>query len=189
MKELKQFHYRTLETERLYLRLLTLDDAEAVYNHFADAHITEFMDIEPCKDLKEAIEIITYHIEDRGCRYGIYEKLTNNFVGTCGYHYIRETTNQVSAEVGFDLAKAYWGKGLMTEVLQTVIEFGFTELEFDIIDATVDPKNHRSLELMEKLGFTKSDKLQDQLVYFYSTKDSNKYKEIHKNGIRNDQNF
>lgn len=172
MKNIKQSYYPKLETKRLYLRLLTLDDAEDVYTHFADPRITEFMDIEPCRDLQQAIEIITYHIEDRGCRFGIYEKDSHQFVGTCGYHYIRDSKNQLIAEVGFDLAKAYWGKGFMTEVMQTIVDYGFKELGFDLIDATVDSENQKSLALMHKLGFTQSQELKDGLVYFYLVKDS-----------------
>ncbi|MBP1944281.1 GNAT family N-acetyltransferase [Cytobacillus luteolus] len=172
MKNINQFYYPKLESERYYLRLLTLDDAEDVYKHFADPQITKFMDIEPCKDIQEAIKIITYHIKDRGCRWGIYEKVSNQFVGTCGYHYIRDSKNQVIAEVGFDLAKAFWGKGIMTEVMHTVLDYGFKELGFDVIDATVELENQKSLVLMHKLGFTQSVELKDGLVYFYLVKDS-----------------
>lgn len=70
----REFQYPDLETDRLYLRLLTLDDAIDVFKHFADPNITRLMDIEPCKELKEAEEIIRYHLEDSGCRWGLYEK-------------------------------------------------------------------------------------------------------------------
>ncbi|AWV33655.1 hypothetical protein MHH60_00850 [Paenibacillus sp. FSL H7-0716] len=40
------------------------------------------MDIEPCKDLVEAEEIIQYHLEDLGCRWGMFENAKNEFVGT-----------------------------------------------------------------------------------------------------------
>ncbi len=166
-----QVYDQKIETQRFYLRLLTLEDAEDVYKHFADPQITKFMDIEPCKDIQDAIEIITYHIKDQGCRFGIYEKVSHQFVGTCGYHYIRERDNQLVAEVGFDLAIAFWGKGIMTEVMRTVLEFGFENLCFDVIDATVEPENHKSLSLMRKLGFTQSEELKKNLVYFYIVKD------------------
>lgn len=163
----KLMDYPSLETERLYLRLLTVEDADAVYLHFSDEEITRFMDIEPCKDRKEAEEIIMYHIEDSGCRWGLFEKTSNQLVGTCGYHYLRAKDGKLLGEIGFDLSRKYWGKGFMQEVLNTVIPFGFNEMKLTTIDATVDPKNERSMKLMEKLGFKRAPELQDQLVYYF----------------------
>ncbi|MGG1676987.1 GNAT family N-acetyltransferase [Neobacillus sp. NRS-1170] len=51
------------------------------------------------------------------------------------------------AEVGLDLCKDYWGKGLMFETIKEVILFGFVQMVLDIINATVDPKNERSFKL------------------------------------------
>lgn len=48
-----------IQTKRLYLRELTLNDAYAVYKHFSDSQVTRYMDIEPCKSLAEAEEIIS----------------------------------------------------------------------------------------------------------------------------------
>jgi [ribosomal protein S5]-alanine N-acetyltransferase len=167
----KEFQYPEVETDRLVLKLLTLDHVEEVYHHFSDEQITEFMDIEPCKNLKEAEEIIQFHIDDIGCRWGIYTKDKNEFIGTCGFHYLREDHNGVTAEMGFDLAKKYWGKGFMREVMQSIIEFGFLKMNLDRIDATVEPENERSLALMHRLGFSQSAELQDNLVYFYMNKE------------------
>jgi [ribosomal protein S5]-alanine N-acetyltransferase len=167
----KEFNYPSLETERLYLKVLTLEDTDAVYRHFADANVTEFMDIEPCKDLKEAEEIIQFHMDDLGCRWGIYSKDDHSFIGTGGFHYIREKQNIITAEVGFDLAKNHWGKGFMREVMEALIEFGFKEMNLDSIDATVEQENERSIALMNRLGFIRASELQDNLIYFYINKE------------------
>lgn len=46
--------YPSLETTRLQLRILTLQDVEEVFGHFSDEAVTRFMDIEPCKNLELA---------------------------------------------------------------------------------------------------------------------------------------
>ncbi|MFD2444593.1 GNAT family N-acetyltransferase [Bacillus sp. CGMCC 1.16607] len=166
MKMYQSFHYPSIETERVSLRVLSLDETEKVYKHFSDKNITEYMDIEPCKDHVEAAEIITYHLEDLGCRWGMYDKEYDDFIGTCGFHYIREMEEQVIAEVGYDLAKPFWGKGLMNETMKALIDFGFNCMNLDVIDATVDPQNERSIVLMDRLGFTKAPELVDGLIYF-----------------------
>ncbi|RXT03918.1 GNAT family N-acetyltransferase [Ammoniphilus sp. CFH 90114] len=159
-----------LETERVKLKILTLEDANDVFQHFSEEAVTAFMDIEACKTIQEAEEIIQYHIDDAGCRWGLYSKATNEFMGTCGYHYLRKTNEALIAEVGFDLSKRYWSKGIMYEVMKAVLEFGFKELSLDIIDGTVEPENNRSIQLLEKLGFTRESELRDNLIYFYLTK-------------------
>lgn len=159
-----------LETERLNLRILTPEHSEQVYRHFSDCDVTRFMDIEPCRDIEEAEEIIRYHQEDPGCRWGLFDKGNGNFLGTIGFHYIR--WNQVViAEIGFDLSKAHWGKGFMTEAMKEAMAFGFREAGFDAIDATVEPENGKLLQLLRKLGFQEDKEPKEGLIYFYIEKD------------------
>lgn len=162
----QKLEYPPLHTERIDLRILNLGDAEAVYRHFSDEEVTRYMDIEPCKDLKEAEEIIQFHIDDLGCRWGMFDKDMNGLIGTCGFHYLRREGSEFTAEVGYDLSRAYWGKGLMYEGIKEVIDFGFSKMGLTTIDATVEPENVRSITLMERLGFERDAELRDQLVYF-----------------------
>ena len=165
----KQVDYFTLETQRLRLRILTLQDAGHIYQHFADEEITRFMDIEPCRSMEEAEEIIQFHLDDAGCRWGVFDKEQPTLIGTCGFHYLRKTDSGLIAEMGYDLAKSYWGKGYMLEAIQAIIHFGFEKMELTKIDATVEPENIRSIHLMEKLGFEREPELKDNLVYFYKS--------------------
>lgn len=171
----KEFFYPTIETERVTLKVLTLDDAQKVNLHFADEHVTRFMDIEPCINLIEAEEIIQFHLDDLGCRWGIYSKEDEEFIGTGGFHYLREKDGCVTAEVGFDLSKKYWGKGFMREVMQSLIQFGFQKMKLDVIDATVEQDNERSIGLMKRLGFNQSPELKDNLIYFYMKKEFSQF--------------
>ncbi|RAV07558.1 GNAT family N-acetyltransferase, partial [Paenibacillus contaminans] len=111
------FIFPDIETDRLKLAILNLDDTDAVFNHFSDENVTRFMDISPCKDRDEAKEIIRFHLEDTGCRWGIFSKSNAEFIGTCGFHCWFQG-EQPRAEIGFDLARGYWGKGIMQEALK-----------------------------------------------------------------------
>ncbi|WP_234536625.1 GNAT family N-acetyltransferase [Paenibacillus pseudetheri] len=153
----QRLEYPPLHTERINLRILNLVDAEAVHRHFSDEEVTRYMDIDPCKDLKEAEEIIQFHIDDLGCRWGMFDKGTDELIGTCGYHYLRREDEEFTAEIGFDLSKAYWGQGLM---------YGGSSMGLTTIDATVEPENARSITLMERLGFERDTELREQFVYF-----------------------
>ncbi|MBP1996257.1 GNAT family N-acetyltransferase [Paenibacillus eucommiae] len=160
------FIFPEIATERLKLIILTLDHTDAVFKHFSDEDVTRFMDISPCKDKSEAEEIIRFHIEDTGCRWGIFSKSNTDFIGTCGFHCWIQG-EQHRAEIGFDLAKEYWGKGIMQETLKPVIDFGFKHMSLDIIEATVEQENDRSINLLQKLNFEREPELRDQLIYFF----------------------
>ncbi len=155
-----------METDRLKLAILTLDDTEAVFRHFSDENVTRFMDISPCKDRNEAEEIIRFHIEDTGCRWGIFSKSDAQFIGTCGFHCWVQG-EQSRAEIGFDLAREYWGKGIMQEALKPVIDFGFKHMRLDIIEATVEQENDRSINLLRKLNFERETELRGPLIYYF----------------------
>lgn len=157
--------YPVLETSRLLLRELSLTDRGAIFEHFTDPEVTQFMDIEPCKDINAAEEIIRFHLNDRGCRYALIHKMDGNILGTCGYHcWVRGNTSR--AEIGFDLSRKYWGHGYMQEALTEMIRFGFVEMKLDLIEATVDPGNIRSQSLLERMNFRQDDAMRDDLFYY-----------------------
>lgn len=151
------------------MRLLTLDDAESVYLHFSDDEVTHYLDIESCTCPEKAKEIIEFHLKDSGCRWGIFEKGTGMLIGTCGYHCWSQDSSNSEAEIGYDLGRAYWGQGLMREVLETVIPFGFTEMKLRKILASVAPRNERSIRLLCRLGFESEAALRDGLRWLHRT--------------------
>ena len=156
--------YPILETERLVMHELTLSDAEAVYNHFANPDVVRFMDIEVCKDLSEAEEIISFHIQDSGCRYGLFHKENGELIGTCGFHCWYQS--ELRAEIGFDLSPSYWGKGIVQEALTELIPVGFAYMKLDLIEATTELENVNSQRLLRKMGFIQATELKDNLLYY-----------------------
>lgn len=158
--------YPDIETERLFMRELNLDDIEAVYRHFSIAEVTRFMDIDVCKDLDEAEEIITFHINDSGCRYGLFSKANNELIGTCGFHCWSTEEDETKAEIGFDLAPSYWGMGYMQEAAREIIRMGFDLMKLDHIEATTEVANVQSQKLLKKIGFNQELGLKDGLLYF-----------------------
>lgn len=90
------------------MRELTLDDAAAIFTHFSHPKVIKFMDIEVCKDVSEAIEIIAFHMNDSGCRYGLFNKENRELIGTCGYHCWTIDSKESKAEIGFDLTPTFY---------------------------------------------------------------------------------
>lgn len=65
------------------------------------------------------------------------------------------------AEVGYVLAREYWGKGYVTEALNAVLAFGFSEMELHRIEAKAVPENRGSTRVMEKAGMKFEGLLRD----------------------------
>ena len=84
-------------------------------------------------------------------------------IGTCSFHSLNEAHHYV--EVGYNLNRAYWGQGIMTEAVSTMLTYGFTEMEMHRIEARIDINNLRSKSLLEKLGFTYEGNLRQRFFF------------------------
>jgi ribosomal-protein-alanine N-acetyltransferase len=84
----------------------------------------------------------------------LIHKDSKEVIGWCGYH--TYYTDHDRAELGYVMEKeAYMGKGLMTEALEKVLEYGFHTMGLNRVEAFVGADNRPSLRLLEKFGFQK----------------------------------
>ena len=156
-----------LETERLVLRGLVLDDTDFVFRHFSDSEVTRFLlDEDPLTLRSQAEELIGTYLEPNGQtfnRWGIAQKADGALIGTCGFH--KWDKRHRKAEIGYDLAPEFWGRGLMAEALREIIRHGFDRMQLNRIDALVYTENTRSARLLDKLSFQQEGLLRD---YFFA---------------------
>jgi [ribosomal protein S5]-alanine N-acetyltransferase len=159
-------YFPDLETDRMYLRQLTLDDTEFMFKQFSDPQVCQYlMDEPPVKDRAEAQEIIKMFLEPEGKthnRWGMIRKTDNQLIGTCGFHHWEKS--YFRAEIGYDLTPDCWGQGYMTEALRAMIKNGFDRMGLNRMDAMVYVGNDRSLQVLKKQGFKEEGILRD---YFY----------------------
>ena len=161
--------FPTLQTDRLVLRQLTIADTDFVFQHFRDPRVTQYlMDEPPVADYAQAQAIVNFYLDPEGKthnRWGIVRKTDNRLMGTCGYH--KWAKVHFRAEIGYDLSPDCWGQGYMTEALRAMIHNGFEQMELNRIEALVYINNHRSLQLLQRLGFKPEGILVD---YFHLDK-------------------
>ncbi len=141
------------ETKRIKYRLLDIKDIEVVCRQFSDPDMCKYFSDPPC-DLDEAKGIIEHYQnpEAKGhLRYGMFDKETNTFLGTCGYHYWDRELNQV--EIGYDIWKNYWKHGYISEALPVLINICFEHLGVDCIYILTHPQNIASMASVRKFGF------------------------------------
>ena len=146
--------FPNLETERLFLHQETPKDAEAVFAVFSDPKVTQFHDLDTFTKIEEAFGVIERRAKrfemGRGIRWGITHKQDNTLIGSCGFTWDQQA---IAADIGYELASSYWRQGIMTEALQTILQFAFDEMRLRFVTAEVMLDNIASKKLLSKLGF------------------------------------
>ena len=153
-------------TANLRLRELISTDAEAVNRIFADEEVTKHYDLDTFYDIRQAQELIRRQRirfeKGEGLRWGITQRENNIVIGTVGYVFNQEN---VQGGLGYELAKPYWRRGIMTEALSIVVRYGFSSLGLNRIQALVMPGNEASIGLLRKLGFKQEGLLRDYAFF------------------------
>ncbi len=144
-----------IETENLFLREITFDDKEELFQLHSDPHVQQWTGEPVVKSMKEIEQSIRGRRNDyRNYGYGrlaVIQKETNEFIGWAGLSYLPEF-DQV--DLGYRLKKKYWGRGIATEASKAIIEYGFNVLNLDEIIAIALAENKTSIRVMEKIGMT-----------------------------------
>ena len=151
----------TLETERLIIRPITMDDAQDFYEMDSQPEVHIFLGKEPLKSLEDAKEIIRnlqiqYEQLGHG-RLAVVEKDSGKMIGWTGFKYIEEKeaiNNRFDfVDFGYRFRKEAWGKGYATEAAQACMDF-YRENMTDIkINAITHLDNKASKKVLEKMGF------------------------------------
>ena len=142
-----------VETPRLYLRPFNSGDLDAFADMNADAEVIRYIgDGNP--QTKSQTEIRLNAILDHWEQHGfglcvVVDKTTQGFIGFCGLQYLDGTSE---IEVGYRLAKQFWGRGFATETASAILKYGFDELGLDRIVAVVHPENVVSQGVIQKIG-------------------------------------
>lgn len=69
------------------------------------------------------------------------------------------------AELGYVIAKSFWGQGIATEAVQLALEKGFQDLGIERIEAFVDPNNLGSVRVLEKAGLEREGYLKKYVIH------------------------
>lgn len=141
---------RIIETERLILRPVTLEDAEDMFLYASDEENIRwtFMVNQSIDDTKN--NIASLYLANPLGRWGIELKETGKLIGTIDLLKIEEKVGR--AEVGYTLNKEYWNQGYMTEAVKTIVKVFFEELEMNCLFARHDKENPTSGRVMQKAG-------------------------------------
>lgn len=145
---------KVLETERLILRWVSLEDAEFILGLLNEPSWLRFIGDKGVRTLEDARAYILKGPVDMYSRlgFGLYlVELKKSVlpIGMCGL-IKRDTLEDV--DIGFAFLPAYWGKGYAYEAAAAVMTYGEKVLGLNRIVAITSLDNDRSAKLLEKLG-------------------------------------
>ena len=174
-------YFPVLQTDRLLLRQMTVDDAPYILRNMSDPDVVRHISSGIMHTLDDAREWLDwmnrYFLEQEGIRWGITLKDApdTGVIGSAGIHYGDKDSRY--AEIGYDFGRPFWGKGYATEVSRCLISFCWNALNLNRIEADVHDGNAASIHLLLKLGF-KREGIWRQRAYHNS-----QFVDIHQFGL------
>ncbi|MNJ48147.1 Spermidine N(1)-acetyltransferase [compost metagenome] len=149
--------FPVLDTKRCILRALTDKDSALLMQLYGNANVVKYLPLDAFQSLEDAEGELRWYQSifnnKSGLRWIVEERESGNAIGTCGF--LGYESEHCRAELGYDLLEGYWGKGLMQEVITSVLDFGFSGMGLNKIEAKITPQNISSQKLLEKLDFSK----------------------------------
>lgn len=163
MEQLSFNPFPTLETDRLVLRQLELNDAESIFTYQSNKENFPYVDMTIYTNIAEAkayIEMMSNGVElNRWIIWAIADGNTNQILGTISIWNI--SIEQLKAELGYGLFPGNLGKGIMTEALKEVVDYGFNNMGLKTIEACTNSLNQKSLALLKRNNFSYSSSFEE----------------------------
>jgi len=154
-----------LTTDRLRLRAPLPEDAESLLSILGDPEVTRYHNmptLTTAADARAALERLQERFVGRDAiRWAIELDGRREMIGTIGL--LRFDFEHRRAELGYEIARRWWGQGLAREAASAVIRYGFSVLGLHRIEAGVLPGNRASVRVLEKIGFIEEGARRDYL--------------------------
>lgn len=147
--------FPVLVTSRLVLRQIAAEDSADLFGFLSDPEVQKYDSEPPLGEAGEAAALIEkmlgwYH-EGQALNWGVTQRGENRLVGFVGFYFWDRV--YFKADLGYTLARPYWGQGFASEAVRALIWFGFEKLELHRINVDTRMDNLASLRLMERLSF------------------------------------
>jgi RimJ/RimL family protein N-acetyltransferase len=153
------------ETARVILRPLRIDDADGIYQAWAqDPDVTRFLIWTPHHSVEDTKSYIARCVAEPPQQTRTYMLIQRGRGGLLGSLRLRRVA-ATRLECGYLLAKKWWGTGLMTEVLTTLVGWASTQADVKSFGAVCDIDNLASARVMEKSGLMRQGILSSWLVH------------------------
>ncbi len=138
-----------MEGERIFLRPISIDDAEDIYEYTSDEKTTHFL-YDQHEDLDQTKRMIAnYFLKEPIGKYAMVLKENNKMIGAMEFR-VHEWNK--SGELGYTMNSKYWGNGYATEAGKLILGLAFNVLELERVFAGCDTRNVASGKVLIRLG-------------------------------------
>ena len=163
---MKNLGTKTIETERLILRKVKLEDALEIFESWATDSLTNrYLEWDLHKNVDETKEYVSSIIkayEDNKYDWVVELKDTNKLIGEiAGVHVDK---NGAYIELGYCYSSKYWGNGYASEALRAVIKYLLNDVQFNIVEAMHISGNPASGRVMQKAGMKFDARLRNRRI-------------------------
>lgn len=140
-----------IETERLLFRKFTMDDLDWLCGLRSDEEVARYLGgVQPRENVETRLRSYLDCHEKQGFGYCVMiYKENGEQIGWAGLQPLDDTGE---IEVGYGIAKEYWGRGIGTEACKAWLNFGFNNLNLPRLTAMAFDENTASRHIMEKCG-------------------------------------
>jgi len=147
--------FLTLPGKRIKLRPLENRDARALFELYADPEVMRYWNHAPWRSIDQASTAITEaqrdYLSGASLHCAIEHSTTGLLIGSCALYAINPQHR--CASLGYLLSKQYWGQGFMSESTRVLLDYGFSDLHLNRVEADVNQCNTGSRLALERLGF------------------------------------
>jgi ribosomal-protein-alanine N-acetyltransferase len=142
----------TIQTERLTLRALSVDDAPGFFAYSQDPEVSRHTLWAAHESEEEAREYLAMLLRPAALGWAICTGGGRELVGMVFFHSLSRRHRR--AELAFNLGRGSWGRGYATEAARAAVAFGFDRLALNRIEATCMPANAASRAVLLKIGMS-----------------------------------
>ena len=149
-----------LETERLIIREMRHEDAEALFDMDSNPNVHKYLWQKPytnIDDIHSYIAMVRKQYEKNNIgRFSTIIKDTNELIGWTGIKYIDdhvENGNTNFYDYGYRLNEKHWNKGYATEASKAWLDYGFNQMNIKEMNAYTHAENGASNHVLQKVGF------------------------------------
>ena len=178
MVELNFDPFPVIETKRLLIRKVLMDDAEGIFGLRTNEAAMKYIKKPKLLSIDDAKELIKKMNEPDRIQWGITLRKENKIIGTIGFHRVEK--EHYRAEVGYMLHPDHWNTGIMSEAITIVIDHGFNKMQLHSIEAIINPDNDVSRKLLKKFGFIKEAYFKENFFFEGKFFDSEVYSLVKK---------
>jgi RimJ/RimL family protein N-acetyltransferase len=155
-------------TQRLLLRDLVEDDAQHIFEYRSHPEVARFQSWGTASQDEVALFVRGLSTQEPGTpgswyQIGMVLRSSGELVGDCGFQVLKVEPRQ--AELGIALAPEHQSQGYATEGLRALLDYLFLTLGKHRVFGSVDPRNVRSVRLMERVGMRKEAHLVQSLWF------------------------